>query len=54
VIDYHGMPVYAASLVATCAVLLLFSAIPVGWLERTAEWMMANHKRRRFANRRAG
>jgi len=54
VIEHHGMPVYAAALIATGVLLLLLAVIPAAWLERTADWMMANHKRRRFANRRAG
>ncbi len=54
VVNFYAMPVASGADVAFGATLLLFAVIPVGWLERTADWLMANHKRRRFANRRAG
>jgi hypothetical protein len=50
VVNFYAMPVASGAVVAFGCVLLLFSVIPVGWLERTADWLLANHKRkRRFA-----
>jgi hypothetical protein len=53
-VGYRSVPVASGAVVAFGATLLLLAVIPVRWLEKTAEWLMANHKRRRFANRRAG
>jgi hypothetical protein len=38
VINSYAMPVDYGAVAFGC-VLLLFSAIPVGWLEKTAEWV---------------
>jgi hypothetical protein len=46
VVNFYAMPVASGAVVAFGCVLLLFSAIPVGWLERTGDWLMSGHKRR--------
>jgi len=44
VIHVYAMPVASGAVVACGCVLLLFAVIPVGWLERTAEWLLSRNR----------
>ena len=44
VINVYTMPVASGAVVALGRVLILFTVIPVGWLERTAEWLLNRNR----------
>ena len=44
VINVYAMPIASGAVVAFGCVLLLFAVIPVGWLERTAEWLLNRNR----------
>ena len=45
VVNVYAMDVDSWSVVAMGATLVLFAVVPVGWLERIAEWLMSGHER---------